>query len=539
MVIPNKSTIAEEEIEVPYGRQVRDSSSTAMDERDRSRERDTDGESSALSPPMGLTGLSGLSARFKTDDDEPRNSGDDYFEKMSYGRASVASDRSNSKMGGGEDGDKLRRDYEFKIATMQSRIAGLERDLENADERHKSSKDEGARVRQLEEELSEFRRRADEHAHAMRSLQKELEELREDRARDRELETRRRQQDEDELQILRQRCEELEEERSTGQGGADPQIVDQLRTDMEGLMVELSDLSRRNDELMMGKDADLAVIQNLDSQLKEYKRKYEQAKTELRSVKATSQLFLQPPKTDDQLPMSPDGAILDIHVTAFVSSMDSLLTAGRTNSPTRVLTPMKALVNAVSAIVEDVRQYERKPRSANVDLEVLRSLRERAEATLSNLVQATRTHATSSGMAPVSLLDAAASHVSSTITEIGKLAFIRKATQAEQEQFAPSTSSLNTTATNGYAPSLRSVDEQRSQQQSRSTGSRRDDLRKQTSKKATFEDERRGFSDPSSSDGSSPPPIFDRPPTSGLLSDDSAVAEGPEDAWNELKVRSH
>lgn len=306
MVIPNKSTIAEEEIEVPYGRQVRDSSSTAMDERDRSRERDTDGESSAMSPPMGLTGLSGLSARFKTDDDEPRNSGDDYFEKMSYGRASVTSDRSNSKMGGGEDGDRLRRDYEFKIATMQSKIAGLERELENADERHQSSKDEGARVRQLEEELSEFRRRADEHAHVTRSLQKELEELREDRSRDRELETRRRQQDEDELQILRQRCEELEEERGSGQGGvcavsslkssqltrpqADPQIMDQLRNDMEGLMVELSDLSRRNDELMMGKDADLAVIQNLDSQLKEYKRKYEQAKTELRSVKGETKI---------------------------------------------------------------------------------------------------------------------------------------------------------------------------------------------------------------------------------------------------------
>ena len=54
---------------------------------------------------------------------------------------------------------------------------------------------------------------------------------------------------------------------------------------MEGLVIELSDLSRRNDELMTAKDADLAVIRDLDTQLKEYKRKYEQAKTELRSVK--------------------------------------------------------------------------------------------------------------------------------------------------------------------------------------------------------------------------------------------------------------
>ena len=54
---------------------------------------------------------------------------------------------------------------------------------------------------------------------------------------------------------------------------------------MEGLMTELADLSRRNDELMTAKDSDLVVIRDLDAQLKEYKRKYEQSKTELRSVK--------------------------------------------------------------------------------------------------------------------------------------------------------------------------------------------------------------------------------------------------------------
>ena len=54
---------------------------------------------------------------------------------------------------------------------------------------------------------------------------------------------------------------------------------------MEGLLLELDNLSRRNDELMTAKDSDLSIIRDLDQQLKEYKRKYEQAKTELRSVK--------------------------------------------------------------------------------------------------------------------------------------------------------------------------------------------------------------------------------------------------------------
>jgi uncharacterized protein YhaN len=54
---------------------------------------------------------------------------------------------------------------------------------------------------------------------------------------------------------------------------------------MESLLVELNDLSSRNDELISAKESDLAALRDCDIQLKEYKRKYEQAKTELRSVK--------------------------------------------------------------------------------------------------------------------------------------------------------------------------------------------------------------------------------------------------------------
>jgi hypothetical protein len=66
---------------------------------------------------------------------------------------------------------------------------------------------------------------------------------------------------------------------------ADPEVVEQLRMDMQGLLNELSDLSRRNDELMHARDSDLIMIRDLDTQLREYKRKYELAKTELRNVK--------------------------------------------------------------------------------------------------------------------------------------------------------------------------------------------------------------------------------------------------------------
>ncbi|KAG1742453.1 hypothetical protein EDB19DRAFT_1701134 [Suillus lakei] len=539
MVIPNKSTIAEEDIEVPYGREMRESSGTAIDTREGVREFDTtDGEHEHWDQRGGLNGLSARLRNVHTEDDDVGDVRSDEYDKVSLGRASVTSDRSigGSRMpsAAGDEQERLRRDYEFKIATMQSRITSLERDLEQRELGTQQT------ARRLEEELEGFRKRAEEHGSAMKALQRELDDIRDLRAREKEREVRRAQADEEELQILRDRCERLEEERSSGFGIDNSEIIEQLRADMEGLMSELSDLSRRNDELMTAKDSDLIVIRDLDSQLKEYKRKYEQAKTELRSVKATSQLFLQAPKMEDQLPMGPDGGLVDIHVTAFVSAIDSLLTAGRSSAPTRVLVPMKAVVTSTTAIIDDVRAYEQRPSRADVDIDILHTLRERAEATLTNLVAASKTHATASGMSPVSLLDAAASHVSVTLTEIAKMIYIRKASRPEQEEFTSSSSSGSLS----YLSSARSMEDVRpSFERKGSTFSIRrseDVVSPPMTAASRFAEahSRRTPSEPSSSLTSSPPPIFDKSPITsalGAISDDSAPPEGGEDAWSELK----
>ena len=191
MIIPNKSTIAEEEIEVPYGQQQNRDTVSGMSVGGRDGD-DTDGDD-MRSSKMQLGGLSGLTARLRgtsvDDEDErgvggTRSGGEDYYDKMSLGRTSVGSDRSGPagpvaglRLGGNkagtEDTEKMRRDYEYKLATMQNRIAGLERDLGGAaDERearsemHKEERERGenkmkegeARVRMMEDELSELRR---------------------------------------------------------------------------------------------------------------------------------------------------------------------------------------------------------------------------------------------------------------------------------------------------------------------------------------------------------------------------------------------
>lgn len=179
MIIPNKSTIAEEDIEVPYGREeVRDSSVIAIGDRGRDRDGDVYGgidEDHEHDEGPSVGGLSALGARLRAHasgdvlDDEDGSgvrSGDDYFDKVSLGRASVTSDRSAGPVRsiggrtsvGGEDHERLRREYEFKIATMQGRIVTLERDLGNAEQREKELRESQQRIKLLEEEIDGFRK---------------------------------------------------------------------------------------------------------------------------------------------------------------------------------------------------------------------------------------------------------------------------------------------------------------------------------------------------------------------------------------------
>lgn len=142
---------------------------------------------------------------------------------------------------------------------------------------------------------------AEDHSAAMLALKQDLDDARAAQARERES---RRKGDEEEIRRLRERCERLENERDESQGNQvlvvfsfyvmiwltlvcyqNMELMEQLRNDLESVLAEANDLSNGNEELMAARDADSNIIRDLTAQVKEYKRKYEQAKTELRSVK--------------------------------------------------------------------------------------------------------------------------------------------------------------------------------------------------------------------------------------------------------------
>lgn len=103
--------------------------------------------------------------------------------------------------------------------------------------------------------------------------------------------------------------------------------------------------------------------------------------------------------------------------------------------PEQTLESMRNVVKCVRAITGDIdstplSQMQSPTSSVSGDLmaspeKQQAKLKSRVSATANNLITATKNHASSNGMSPVSLLDAAASHLSTAVVELVKLVKVR------------------------------------------------------------------------------------------------------------------
>ncbi|PWN21991.1 hypothetical protein BCV69DRAFT_281899 [Microstroma glucosiphilum] len=424
MIVPTKSRIVEEEdVSVVYRVGGEQGSDEEMSHNQRVSTDMLDNRSTMYSQAssMGTGFVAGYAGS--------RGTGD-----FGYGRNSTTADGPNTF-----GIEKLRSDYEFKIATLQQRVATLE--AQNGELREHSSRGE-----KYEEQLrlaeSERDRLHAEHVDELDQMKGELDahkQKHDEKARELESAMERMsllQKDMDTRSSTNNVSAE-DMERLQSDLAEQDRLIQDLRSEIESLIQEIQQLSSRNEELVAEKDQDLVVARDLNQQLISYKRKYEQAKTELRQYKATSQLYVQPPKTDEFMPTSDRGIIADVNVTAFQSSIDELLATARSTSPSNVLVSMKAVVLAATLITDDVAKFEESATfelSAD-DADQLMLLKPKISTTLNNLMNACRNHASSQGLSPVSLLDAAASHVSMTVVDLVRVLKLRSATQSEKDQF--------------------------------------------------------------------------------------------------------
>jgi len=197
VVVPNKSRMKEEEIEVPYAREsIMDRPLSAASSR--SRVSSMHDQSGTRTPGRDREAQEMLSPQ--TADER------EYYDRMSF--SSNLTNKSRALGQGGVDEEREKKiiaEYEYKIAGLERRIAGME-DAERREKEHKE------RSKELEDEVRGLKERAALHASNLRSLQHEL-----DLARD-AAESARNHTDQsgraaqEEINQWRDRCDGLEDE---------------------------------------------------------------------------------------------------------------------------------------------------------------------------------------------------------------------------------------------------------------------------------------------------------------------------------------
>ncbi|GAA6020775.1 hypothetical protein JCM11491_003528 [Sporobolomyces phaffii] len=334
--------------------------------------------------------------------------------------------------------EKQQADYEYKLTVLQNRVHELERENEDAAAalRGRTAQDDG-RVRDLEAQVRRHDARYDDQTAQLRLVQRDFDAL---QLRHEQAERERR-----EHEHSATRAAAAGGGKGTGGGDAASaeDVANELRGEVSSLVDELRQVNERCEELQVELDQARRDKEDQAREAREWKDKWQAAKTELRNLKATSQLFTSTINVErDFMPASPDGLVNDTSVASFQTSIDDLLDAARSKAPSSIIAHARRVVAAVELIDRDVHAIApyRFDQLAAEDQDVVHSLKAKINATLSNLMTASKNHATSFGVSPVSLLDAAASHLAATIVELVRILKIRKTTPGSGSGGAPASS---------------------------------------------------------------------------------------------------
>ncbi|KAL3897860.1 MAG: hypothetical protein SGCHY_003132 [Lobulomycetales sp.] len=202
-------------------------------------------------------------------------------------------------------------------------------------------------------------------------------------------------------------------------------IANDIRSEATSLLSEIKNISLRNDELMQ-----------------ENKR--------LRAESASNPTGPGESSAYSDTGGTPTASVVGVidqaSITAYQHAVDELLQAARSDTPTNVLVAMKSIVITCKNITEDTEYFEASP---EYDLdqtatEKLGSYKQALSTNLSNLMNVSKSHATSYGNNPVSLVEGAATNLTAVIVDLVELLQLRDSEGAAESPRAASSPSRPT-----------------------------------------------------------------------------------------------
>lgn len=309
------------------------------------------------------------------------------------------------------DGERSRS----TAANMEKKeFADLRLDLEN---KVAEAQDLNASLKQ------ELDRMRDEHANEARQLREQVDELRQSSVAAVTVNSG---NADSELQVENQRLRlSLQEQQ---------QVTEDARREAREFLREMKILSQQGGSTWQKQEELEKTIEQLEAEVREWRNRYARTKTQLRNMRASSlgltveqdaAKYVREKGFTQQ-----DGAVKDIHVTKFQIAIDELLQRARAEDPDTVIDAMKQVVVSVRRITKDVDTAA----AGNEELLQQRSkLKGKISSTANHLITTSKNFASSAGITPVSLLDAAATHLVAAIVDILRVAKIRSTPAEELE----------------------------------------------------------------------------------------------------------
>lgn len=194
-------------------------------------------------------------------------------------------------------------------------------------------------------------------------------------------------------------------------------VTNEVKHEAASFLKEMKALASQSSQATDREEMLVKQVQNLEEQIREWRSRYARTRSQARTLRASSQGLSVPQPDLTQLGhfLAYDGLVKEINVTGFQLAIDELLRAARGSEPSTVLVHVRSVVVAVRDISQDAGK-------ASVDDEGqgkgIGGLKQKISVTANNLITASRNFAISKGISPVSLLDAAASHLAMAVVDL-------------------------------------------------------------------------------------------------------------------------
>ena len=229
-------------------------------------------------------------------------------------------------------------------------------------------------------------------------------------------------------------------------------VMAEVRQEATTYLSEMRELSRQNDAAVEQEERLAARVAQLEKENNQWRQRYAQVKAQNKSLRAstmglgsmvggfggedadTARLLRQ------EGILSPSGLVRDTDVTRFQLAVDELLRSARGHSTPAMLDSVKAVVVSVQGISSSVGTdgYPTpSPSPSGPDGQdstahpPVAKLQARVTGTANSLITATKQHAAAHGLAPVALLDAAASNLTAAVVQLLKAVRIRPSDPSE------------------------------------------------------------------------------------------------------------